>query len=923
VTKVLHQGRRERNGVTGVLARLPETSRKPRRPSFALGLGLALWFLTATGIALASSPDPQCPQTTSALYSRIRSVGLDHQRVYRIREASIDRPNLHLDFEDGTLAFTEDICGRITGAFFEGEGEIRLRPPNRTERGSLALFTGMAILEEQFTSAYLRFNDDTAARLQPFLSPASEETEFIKQWDGAARDLAEFDALRLLLDFSHFLPAPVLTTSGGKESAQEFLPLLHAHLLGKKLGAYEVFLDAAGAESLWAGQPRMKDGVLFFDIWTSFAPGIAGVAPPNRRANDVSITAFQIRASVQPPTTLRATTEVSLRIQNGGERTVLFELSRHLKVDAVELDEAGVGTLDFVQNPAIEGTQLQRRGNDLIAVVFPAPLGPGRNLKLRFRYAGDVLSEAGNGLLYVGERGNWYPNFGLNPAQFDMEFRYPANWTLVATGKHISTPGAEDASTNAGGESTPLPREVSGGVPERVGEKVAERVAEKVSRWTSERPIPVAGFNLGKYIRADAKAGNILVEAYGTRVVEKSFPRGPSHVIAPFPQTQGGLRSRSAGPVIVTPPPPSPARNAQAVADRAAKAIANFSRWFGPYPYTSLAFTQMPGDFSQGWPGLVFLSSFAFLSPREQADLRLDPLASALDNQVLVHETAHQWWGDLVLWRSYRDQWIAEGLANYASLLMLEQSNPAQFQQVLEKYRLDLLGANKDGERLRDAGPVTLGQRLQSSHFPGGYEAISYERGTWLFHMLRCMLRDSVSHDSVSHESVSRESIRRPASAYRLRNNRPGVAADPEEPFFRALRKVRERYAGKNISTQEFLKVFEEELPRPLWYEKRPKLDWFLESWINGTAIPQLDARDIRISEKNGVTTVTGVIVQKDAPDDLVTAIPVYATTAAATLIFLGEVLADGAETSFRLIAPTEVHKILLDPMKTILTAPK
>jgi aminopeptidase N len=40
---------------------------------------------------------------------------------------------------------------------------------------------------------------------------------------------------------------------------------------------------------------------------------------------------------------------------------------------------------------------------------------------------------------------------------------------------------------------------------------------------------------------------------------------------------------------------------------------------------------------------------------------------------VLVHETAHQWWGDLVLWKSYRDQWLMEGLANYASLLVLEQ----------------------------------------------------------------------------------------------------------------------------------------------------------------------------------------------------------------------------------------------------------
>ena len=161
-------------------------------------------LLVATTFALAAGDN--CPQTTGALYSRIRSVGLDPQRVYHVRDASIDRPNLHLDLDDGTIAFTEDICGQITGAFFEGEGEIRLRPPNRAERGSLALFTGMAILEEQFTSGYLRFNDDTASILQSSLSPAADGEDFIKEWGDASRNLAEFDALRLLVDFSHFLP---------------------------------------------------------------------------------------------------------------------------------------------------------------------------------------------------------------------------------------------------------------------------------------------------------------------------------------------------------------------------------------------------------------------------------------------------------------------------------------------------------------------------------------------------------------------------------------------------------------------------------------------------------------------------------------------------------------------------------------------
>jgi len=886
---------------------------------------LAWCFVAATACAQAAAPRPDCPQTTSELYARIRSVRLDPQRVYRVRNASIDRPNLHLDLDDGTVAFTEDICGRITGALFQGDGEIRLRPPNRVERGSLALFTGMALLEEQFTSAYLRFNDDTAELLKPFLTPATEEPDVVKQvieqWNNAAGALAEFDALRLFLDFSHFLPLlPAEGRAGPSlhEPEQRFPPLLHAHLLGKRLGAFEVVWDAATAESLWAGQPLLKDGVPFFDLWTSFPPPAA--LRQAARPDSPTITGFRIRASVEPPTMLRASTELNLHVRAGGERTLLFELSRFLKLDAVQA--AGLPA-DFIQNPAIEGSALQRKGNDLVAVIFPAPLTAGQDLKLRFTYAGEVLSDAGKGLLYVGERGNWYPNFGLSPAQFDIEFHYPSTWTLVATGKQISSLGKDEDEGNNEDQNKDK------------AEATPPAAAEKVSRWVSERAIPVAGFNLGKYVRAEARAGDILIEAFGTKGVEKSFPKPQPEVIQP-PVLPDISMQRTIAPIVLTPAPPSPARDAQAVADRAAKAVDTFSQWFGPYPYGSLALTQMPGKLSQGWPGLVFLSSFAFLNPQEQADISLDPLARELDRQVLVHETAHQWWGDLVGWKSYRDQWIAEGLANYSSLLLLEQRDPAQFRQVLEQYRRDLLDKNKAGERLRDAGPVTLGQRLDSSHFPQGYETISYERGTWLFHMLRSMLRDSKLQDSMLRDKSPRDS----GAASHARKSRPNPAANAnstsnsnsssnskassDDPFFRALRKVRERYEGKTITTEELLEVFQEDLPRPLWYEKRPKLDWFLEGWIQGTAIPELSARDIRITEKNGVTTVTGVIVQKDAPDDLVTAVPVYAITAQGNAqVFLGEVLADGPDTAFRLTSPTAVRKILLDPKQTILTAPK
>ncbi len=830
---------------------------------------LALWLLAGAAWAQSATPSATCPQTAAELYNRLGSVPLDPQRVFHIRGAAIDRPNLHLDFDDGTLAFTEDICGRITGAYFEGEGEVLLRPPNRVERESMALFTGMAILEEQFTSGYLRFNDDTAAELRSYLSPVEDQEDFAPRANASTRALAMLDTLRLLIDFSHFLPAP----TGTEPAHPDFPRLLHAHLLGQKLGAFEVYWDAAIPEAVWAGQARRNGEVPFFDIWTSFAPSDnRSAGPRSSLANDISISAFQIRAAVQPPLRLQASAQLEVSIRNGGERMLLLELSRYLKLDHV--DNNGQ-PLDFIQNQAIEGSQLQRRGNDMVALVFPSPLLKSQQLKLHFEYAGDVLSEAGSGLLYVGERGTWYPNFGMSPAHFDLEFHYPAAWTLLATGKQVAADSKDETS------------------PE----------GEKVSRWISDRPIPVAGFNLGRYIGAEAKSGSVVVEAYGTKGVERSFPRAPMQVLVPpkMHPTVEGPGSISPGPVVVTPPAlPSPAHNAQAVADQAAKAVGSFSEWFGPYPYSSLAFTQMPGDLSQGWPGLVFLSTYAFLSPQEQMDLKLDPVTRALDSQVLVHETAHQWWGDLVLWKSYRDQWLMEGLANYASLLLLEQKNPAMFRQVLDKYRSNLSSKTTHNEWLRDAGPVTLGQRLISSHFPGGYEAISYERGTWLFHMLRSMLRDCD-----------------PASRSRNRQ------ANADEPFFRVLRKVRERYAGKSLSTEDLIKVFEEELPRPLWYEKRRSLDWFLEGWINGTAIPTLEMHDVRITPKEQSAIVSGLITQKEAPDDLVTAVPLYAQTTSKSLIYIGEVLADGTETTFRLPAPKDARKILLDPNHTILSSLK
>jgi hypothetical protein len=861
----------------------------------AAAIGLAVWGCGAARAAGENRADKSAEKPAEALYLELGNVGLDPTRVYQVRGASLDRSAVHITLDDGTIAFTQDVMGRITGAFFEGEGEVLLTPPNNVERKSMSLFTGMAILEEHFATAYFRFNDDAASELRPDLRATDNPDEFVQRWGATAKNLANADATRLLITLSEMLSASGSVTSSeqtelappGREPADERDRFLHARLQGTKLGVFDIYYDSEAAEQVQVGQAKPSaTGDLYYDVWTSFSPVDAGplkaksdktTAPAKEIAQrgQVDVRRYAMTIEVQPPKRIHVRARVQCDVKEGGARTLLFELSRFLEIESVKLDGQ---TVEFIHNPAVEGTQLSRRGNDLVAVILPQPARSGQKLDFEFVYGGEVLADAGNGLLYVGARGTWYPNQGVAMADFDLEFEYPPGWTLVATGKPTAiSPGGTTATVNSQQASS------------------QQASSQQTSRWVSERPIPLAGFNLGRYKLATTQAGDVTVETYATTGMERNFPSPPVQVIDPTPTDPNSRHGQ-----FVVPTRPSPVQNEVTVGGAAAQAIRYYSERFGPYPYSRLALTQIPGLDSQGWPGLVFLSSYAFLNQQEREQLHYAPYRILLQQLIPAHETAHQWWGDLITWDSYRDQWISEGLANYCALMMLQEKDPSGFRQVMEKYRRDLVEKNKDDMAPMDAGPVTLGARLLSSRFPQGYEAILYGRGTWLFHMLRSMMKDAAAQGG----------------------GRKGQGS-ADEPFVRALRKVRQRYEGKSISTGELIDVFAEDLPPALRYEGKRSLDWFVDGWINGTALPKLELKAVKFTPQGTGTAVSGTILQKDAPEDLVTSVPVYAVTGVKQMVLLGRVFADGEESSFRLLAPAGTHKIVLDPNETILTSPK
>lgn len=840
---------------------------RPAALSILLGLGLGpvfAAFLPTCAVAQQVQPAPPTVSVASpgaaspqlALYRQLRDVGLDPKKVFHVRDADLDREDIHLSLSEGTIAFTQEVDGKITGAIFEGEGEILLVPPTQAERASLALFTKAAVLEEKFSTAYFRFNDSTYEDLRSGLRPmpAEEIQEFLNRWNSLAQSLADADALRMLLAATN--PGPT--------------HIFHARVAGERFGTFDVNLDTSFIDQIYAAQTSDSDtGARYYDLWTAFPMRSARKQAESGESTDKSgffnIPHYDISTHILPSHELETEARLKVHSNREGLRAMPFELSRFLQLKSVELN--GVAA-EFIQNEAIPGSQLARRGNDLFVVLLPHPLHVGEDAELKFVYSGSVLSEAGGGLMYLGARGIWYPNQGPDMATYDLDFRYPSDWTLVASGHRVSQKSAG---------------------------------AEQTSRWVSERAVPLAGFNLGQYVSSSAHVGETLVETYAARGVEErlrhalTVQQNIEHI---DPRTKKVVvESLTSVPIL------NPSQQVKPLTQRATDTINFISARIGPYPFPSLALTQVPGSSSQGWPGLIYLSSYAFLDPSvwDQPQMRASEFDHIMYNKLMpAHEIAHQWWGDGTLWATYRDEWMMEALANYFGLLEIEATSPDNFKTAMENYRRELLEKNKEGMEYKDAGSVTLGTRLASSKFPGGYDKVLYGRGTWLVHMLRMMLRD-------------------PARA-----KTSGASLAGDELFFQAMRSIQQQYAASRFSTEELQSALEKVMPATLSYENKKSLDWFFSNWVNGTAIPKLEAADVHLTRKAGGAIVTGKLMQSQTPEDFVTSVPIYGVSAEANQqpIFLGRVFADGRETDFRLEAPTAITHILVDPYQTVLRRP-
>ncbi len=161
---------------------------------------------------------------------------------------------------------------------------------------------------------------------------------------------------------------------------------------------------------------------------------------------------------------------------------------------------------------------------------------------------------------------------------------------------------------------------------------------------------------------------------------------------------------------------------------------------FGPYPFPSFGFVMAD-------------------IPRMSMETQTMSLLSTntFNENTIVHEIAHTWFGNWVSLESWADIWRNEGFATYIALMWQSRHNPPFLDQAIANWRVPT------GPQSPRLAPPLPNEFL-------GYN--SYYAGAVLVHDLRLTMGD--------------------------------------EPFFRGLRQYFAQYGGGTASHQEFQRVMEQ-----------------------------------------------------------------------------------------------------------------
>lgn len=149
-----------------------------------------------------------------------------------------------------------------------------------------------------------------------------------------------------------------------------------------------------------------------------------------------------------------------------------------------------------------------------------------------------------------------------------------------------------------------------------------------------------------------------------------------------------------------------------------------YSDYVGPYVYEKLANIQSP---SVG--GGMETSSAIFYGENLINGKRTERLRN-----IVIHEVAHQWFGNAITESTWDDAWLSEGFATYFTLLFIENAyGYEEYLKGIKNAKKSVYDYNKKdstfsivSNRTAETDPVT--------------SSITYQKGAWVLHMLRNLI---------------------------------------------------------------------------------------------------------------------------------------------------------------------------------------
>lgn len=421
-------------------------------------------------------------QATDAqtIWTSLARPAFDPSKSAQVANLQLDRDRIQITLESGGIRFTQPANGVVTGMVFHGTGKLQVSSPNAIETQQLQRYLKADTVNLSFTEATFSFTDNTFREI-------SGKVQFSAAGGGTDDNYASrMDARENLgLAFLPKLFKNVMATDRSKSA------LFLADVKTNDRGWVEAFYEADRPEEISVGRySDIAAAYKNFDAWMSFPAGnrtsAEAFAVPFAKA-DYVIKSYDLDSTVTGGAELTSAAKVNLEERWSGEHVLLFNLDSNLRVDKVS--DAEGHSLAFFQ--ARENKDRPQGYGDYVAVVLASPTQEGRNSTLSFHYAGKrVVVQAGPGN-YFAESFGWYPSrmpsggdeFAAR-ADYDLHFRSPKKYELVATGNKVSD-------TTDGND--------------------------RMSEFKSAIPLAVAGFAFGDYKLSTEKVGNVEVQVFANK----------------------------------------------------------------------------------------------------------------------------------------------------------------------------------------------------------------------------------------------------------------------------------------------------------------------------------------------------------------------------------------------------------------------